>query len=307
MVGRPGRRDETDLPRQNGQGRQIPMEGLPPAPPSPLRDSRVRVLSALVMAAAALATAWLGGTVFVLFWLVAAFALFREWQCLLDAPRELARLLAGGSGLAVAAALASGGLAQWAAVAVAVTAVAVGALAGRVAGAWASAGAFYAGAMLLATLALRLSLLHGLAAILFVFAVVWGTDILAYFSGRLVGGPKLWPRVSPGKTWSGFGGGVLGGALAGVATVAAMLGVTTQQAGAVFLVGLGLAIVSQGGDLFESAVKRRYGVKDSSNLIPGHGGVMDRLDGFAAAVVAAALLGVLRGGDLNGASGLLLW
>ncbi|MCC2096723.1 MAG: phosphatidate cytidylyltransferase, partial [Hyphomicrobiales bacterium] len=139
------------------------------------------------------------------------------------------------------------------------------------------------------------------------FAIVWGTDMFAYFVGRSVGGPKLWARVSPSKTWSGFIGGVLGGAVAGTVLIVLWLPATRAHWPGLFAFALLLAVLSQGGDLFESSLKRRYGIKDSSNLIPGHGGVLDRLDGFTVAVVCAALVGALRGGQINVAHGLFVW
>ena len=113
------------------------------------------------------------------------------------------------------------------------------------------------------------------AIVLWVFIVTWSTDILAYFTGRSIGGPKLAPSISPGKTWSGLAGGVLGAAIGG-ALVVHLLGLAT---GLILLAPL-LAVAAQGGDLFESALKRRAGVKDSGRLLPGHGGVLDRLDGL---------------------------
>jgi len=142
---------------------------------------------------------------------------------------------------------------------------------------WIMGGLVYACSLIVSSFNLRLSVELGQSAILWLFAVVWGTDVMAYFGGRLVGGPKLWPRISPSKTWSGFICGIISGALAGYALVPA--------SSALYICGLGLCAgaVAQGGDLFESSMKRRFGVKDSSRLIPGHGGVMDRLDGFIAA------------------------
>jgi phosphatidate cytidylyltransferase len=133
---------------------------------------------------------------------------------------------------------------------------------------------------------------------------VWTTDTAAYFVGRTVGGPKLWPRVSPKKTWSG----AIGGTLAATALGAVVIQHSTTTALVpIVVVGVVLSVVSQAGDLFESAVKRQFGVKDASNLIPGHGGVMDRLDGFLFAAVAAALLGILHQGTDHAARGLLIW
>ncbi len=141
----------------------------------------------------------------------------------------------------------------------------------------------------------------GLIAILFLFAVVWATDILAYFVGRAVGGPKLAPSISPGKTQSGALGGAVGGVIAGV-LLAMAAGVPNLLTIAV--VALVLSIVAQAGDLFESWIKRRHGVKDSGWIIPGHGGVMDRVDGLVAAGFALYVLGSLFGGMETPAHGL---
>ena len=130
---------------------------------------------------------------------------------------------------------------------------------------------------------------------MFLFAVVWATDIAAYFVGRAIGGPKLMPQVSPKKTWSGAIGGThrrRSLAAVAVAKFAGLDGLVRDRASLAVV----LSVVAQAGDLFESALKRRFGAKDSSQLIPGHGGLMDRLDGFVAAAVLAALIGLLRGG-----------
>ena len=144
----------------------------------------------------------------------------------------------------------------------------------------------------------------GFAAIIILFAIVWGTDVAAYFAGKTIGGPKLWPRVSPKKTWSGsLGGLIIGTAFA--LFVAFLLGVAPGMKLAIMLVLLSIA--SQLGDLAESHMKRLFDVKDSSNLIPGHGGVMDRVDGLIVAVVLAALLGVVFGDIRSLATGFLAW
>jgi phosphatidate cytidylyltransferase len=137
------------------------------------------------------------------------------------------------------------------------------------------------------------------------FAVVWVTDIAAYFAGRMIGGPKLWPRVSPKKTWSGAVVGTIAAVAAGLAVVAVVAG--AQPWPALAAVCLVLSIASQAGDLAESALKRRFGAKDAGKLILGHGGLMDRLDGFIAAAVVAALIGVARGDVSAPAAGLLIW
>jgi phosphatidate cytidylyltransferase len=122
---------------------------------------------------------------------------------------------------------------------------------------------------------------------LFIFAVVWATDILAYFVGRALKGPKLAPSISPGKTWSGAIGGTVSGVIAGSLVT---LGVFSRLSFWTIVIAFLLSVASQIGDLFESFIKRQFGVKDSSRLIPGHGGVMDRVDGLVFACFAAFLL-----------------
>jgi phosphatidate cytidylyltransferase len=144
----------------------------------------------------------------------------------------------------------------------------------------------------------------GFLPIFFLFAIVWGTDIAAYFTGRAVGGPKLAPRVSPGKTWSGAFGGLLAASIAAGAFVKAA---SLPAPSSVIMIALLLSLCAQGGDLFESWLKRRFGRKNSGSLIPGHGGVMDRLDAFVMAALVAAFIGVLRGGMQAPGRGLLMW
>jgi phosphatidate cytidylyltransferase len=178
------------------------------------------------------------------------------------------------------------------------------ALAPRGRGTWAAVGVPYAGAMGLAPIVLRSDPEFGFIAMIFLFAVVWATDIAAYFVGRAVGGPKLAPRLSPNKTWSGSIGGLAG------AVLAALVVLQASGSGGILaaaLVAIALSIAAQAGDLFESAVKRRFGVKDAGSLIPGHGGLMDRLDGFVAAAVLACLIGLAHGGIDAPARGLLIW
>ncbi|MGJ0510625.1 MAG: phosphatidate cytidylyltransferase [Methylocystis sp.] len=268
-------------------------------------DLGPRVISAVVMVAAAAATLYVGGVAFTLFWLLAGLALNWEWQTLIGGERREWRFVLGGVAVAIAALLGRHGLAAYAALAAAGCGAAAAALAGPERRLWAAAGVIYASAPVFAVCWLRESPGPGLLAIAFLFALVWGTDVFAYFGGRLIGGPKLWPRVSAGKTWSGTITGVLSGAALGLATV--WLGGGPALASVqIFAVGLVAAAVSQMGDLAESSVKRRFGVKDSSRLIPGHGGVMDRLDGFIFASVFAAAIGLARG-DASAAANLFFW
>ncbi len=169
---------------------------------------------------------------------------------------------------------------------------------------WIAAGVGYAGIMFAAPVILRSDAELGMPAIMLLFTIVWTTDVLGYFAGRAFGGPKLWPAVSPKKTWSGALAGTLGAIIVTVVS-ARWLGVLHSVA--VATIALGLSVVAQLGDLLESAIKRKFSAKDASHLIPGHGGVMDRLDGFWAAALLGCLIGLARGGLEAPARGLLLW
>lgn len=167
---------------------------------------------------------------------------------------------------------------------------------------WALMGLFYVSLPTISLLTLRQDQTYGFEAVLYVFLVVWATDTAAYFAGRYFGGKKLAPAISPGKTWSGAIGGTFAGLLTG-----ALLAISLNSEPVILaLIGLLLSVVAQAGDLAESAIKRHFGVKDSGNLIPGHGGVLDRLDGIVTASVAAALIGGLHNFASPG-QGLLIW
>ena len=160
--------------------------------------------------------------------------------------------------------------------------------------AWVAAGIVYIGVPVVAILWLRD---QGRETAFWLLLVVWATDIVAYFAGRMIGGWKLMPRVSPKKTWAGLIGGVVGAAIVGGIVAAALhLAVAPWALAGASAV---LALVSQAGDLFESAVKRRFDAKDSGTLIPGHGGVLDRIDGLMAAAPAAAVFCLALGGGIT--------
>lgn len=159
---------------------------------------------------------------------------------------------------------------------------------------WVVAGAVYVGLPVLALLWMRG---QDRETTLWLMAVVWATDSAAYGVGRIVGGWKLLPRVSPNKTWAGLIGGVAGAAIVGAAAALGFgLKVDLWLLAAASAL---LALVAQGGDLFESAVKRRFGVKDTGALIPGHGGLLDRVDGLLAAAPLAAILCLVLGGGIT--------
>ena len=157
---------------------------------------------------------------------------------------------------------------------------------------WVGVGVGYVGLPCLAMIWLRSSPESGLGVLIWLLVVVWTTDSAAYFAGRTLGGPKLAPSISPAKTWSGFWGGVLGAALVSI-LFAWLAGL--ERLAVLGLLAAALAVVAQIGDLAESALKRRAGVKDSGQLIPGHGGLLDRVDGLLFAAPALALVGVLAG------------
>ncbi len=254
------------------------------------------------MAVVAVTTAWIGGPVFTLFWCLAALAVLWEWQGLVAGPRRHAAVAAGAVALAAAAFL--GGAGQpFAAMALLGLGAGATAMIGHPGQRLAMAGGLlYAGALAVSLPILRRSAPDGFAIVLWLFAVVWGTDTMAYFGGRLIGGPKLARRLSPSKTWSGFFTGISCGAVLGVLVVP-----SRECEVCILAAGLCGGALAQAGDLFESSIKRRYGVKDTGSLIPGHGGVMDRLDGFIAASVFAAVVGLWRFGPVAAGSGLLQW
>lgn len=264
----------------------------------------LRIVSAAILAPFALLTAYLGRWPFALFWGVAAIAVLWEWVVLVASPSY--RLMFSCCAGAVAIASFVGWLGRPIA---ALLMVGLGALAAAIFAPperrlWVTAGIGYAGAMLLAPTFLRADDVYGFVAIVLVFAIVWTTDILGYFAGRTFGGPKLLPAVSPKKTWSGAIAGTVG-AMIVAPVVAGLFGSFNKLT--IVVIALVLSVLAQVGDLFESWVKRQFGAKDSGHLIPGHGGVMDRLDGFWAAVVAGCLIGLLRGGFNEPARGLLVW
>jgi phosphatidate cytidylyltransferase len=167
---------------------------------------------------------------------------------------------------------------------------------------WKSIGVFYIGLPVLALSLLRDDTEFGLTAVVWCMVIVWSADVMAYFFGRIIGGPKLAPRISPKKTWAGMLGAMVG------AVLASWLLTQYSHMNVWPLAGLAaaFALVEQGGDIFESAFKRHYGVKDSGHLIPGHGGVLDRIDGLITVVLIAAIIGFVHN-PLSPAAGLLHW
>ncbi len=267
----------------------------------------LRVHSALVLIVVALLLTYAGLQAFAV--LITAFIALMAW--------EWGRLVRGGGiDVAFGLQLASTAAASWATVqgcmACALFAVILGTVAvflfrlgklERPQAWWSAAGVYYAGLPAVALIWIRSDAEYGWLAILYIFAIVWTTDSAAYVFGRWIGGAKLAPRVSPKKTWAGFIGGTAAAGAAGFLFALAMgNGVPLRLA----VLGAGLALASQMGDLGESALKRSFGIKDSSGLIPGHGGVLDRIDGLVFAAVAAALIAWAADAAHPGRA-LLLW
>ncbi len=287
--------------------------GAPRAPGADeARNLRRRIVSASILIPVALLTAYLGGWLFLVVWLVAAGAILWEWTLLVLRDPDPRVLTPGWAALLVATVLAGESQAGAAASTIMIGAVlAAGAVAGFPrrepapnAPFWAAGGVIYAGIGMLGPALLRADAGLGFVALVFLFAIVWTTDIFAYFAGRAIGGPLLCPQISPKKTWAGAIGGLVGGVAAGCLVAYASGVGRLVTAGVLALV---LSVLAQGGDLFESAVKRRFGAKDASKLIPGHGGAMDRLDGFLVAALAAVLIGILHQGTTAPARGFLVW
>lgn len=266
------------------------------------RNLAMRVAVAAVLIPLAIAIAYAGGWLWTALVTLAAIGLFAEWLAIVGLNAAMRVMVPGIAALAVAGLCFALHRLDAALVVLAAGLIAVTAMAPERSG-WAAAGFLYAATAEIASVLVRLDPVKGFAALMFVLLIVWVTDSGGYFAGRGIGGPKLWPRVSPKKTWAG----AIGGFAASLVVAAGFAMFDLGRAGSLLLVSAVLSVVSQLGDLFESAVKRRFGVKDSSHIIPGHGGLMDRLDGFVAAVVVAALLGFLRGGADGVGRGLMVW
>ena len=281
------------------------MSGQDASPAAPGPDSRnlvTRVAAALVLAPIAILIAYAGGWLWIALVTVCAIGLFVEWLTVTSSTRDVALMVTGAAMLAVAAPFLAVGNLNAALVALAAGLVAVAFRASEPRR-WAIGGYVYAAAAQLSSVLVRLDQSEGLAALVLVLLVVWCTDIGGYFAGRAIGGAKLWPRVSPNKTWAG----AIGGFIASLVVAGGFAVTGFGKTGPLLLIAAALSVASQLGDLFESAVKRRFGVKDSSHIIPGHGGLMDRLDGYIAAVVLAAIFGILRGGADGVGRALMVW
>jgi phosphatidate cytidylyltransferase len=266
------------------------------------RNLVIRVIVALVLAPVAIAIAFAGGWLWAALVTLATIGLYVEWLGIVGVARETGVVASGVVALAIAGLGLALGRIDESLIALAFG-LAVVALLSPERRRWTMAGFLYAAAAEVASVLVRLDQTDGFIALILILLVVWVTDIGGYFAGRGIGGPKLWPRVSPKKTWAG----AIGGFVASLVISGGFAAFGFGKTGPVLLLGAILSIASQLGDLFESAVKRRFGVKDSSHIIPGHGGLLDRLDGYVAAVVVATIFGLLRGGVDGVGRGLMVW
>lgn len=273
--------------------------------PRNLGDLGVRIVSALVLAPVVLGAVWLGGWPFSLLLAVAAILMAQETARLLFDDGSFRR-----TALLAVTALAGIALASLGLEAAALAAAAAGLAFALAARSWKHETlwpAFVAYPYLLLPLIgliwLRADPVLGLMVVFWLLATVWAIDICAYFAGRFIGGPKLAPRISPKKTWAGLIGG-----MAGAVVVAVLTSIWLESGSPLLLslVAIGLTLIEQAGDFAESAFKRRAGVKDSGNLIPGHGGILDRVDGLVAVVAGAAILALMHNATYP-AAGVLIW
>jgi phosphatidate cytidylyltransferase len=270
-------------------------EGPALAPKAPSSELKVRVLSAIVMIALALGAAYWGGWPFALFWLAAGIAIMIEWADMTGIEPRRAVQVIFGLGLTALTGLYLLGGSFLAGAFTGLVFIVLGTLVtkGTNDKIWAASGFAYAAVIVLVPPLVRDYPGIGILGLIWMFAVVWATDIAAYFTGRALGGPKLCPAISPKKTWSGFLGGLCAAVLAGllVSWAGQRLGLEHSfSPWSTVALSLVASVASQVGDLGESALKRHCDVKDSSHIIPGHGGVMDRLDGFWA---VALIIGVV--------------
>jgi phosphatidate cytidylyltransferase len=267
-------------------------------------DLGVRTGSAAVLIPSVLLDIWLGGRWFELFMALLGLLMAYEWTNIVHA-RSSSQFALHCAAVLCAAFMPPeiGVLATFGLIAgLAAIGILANSFSTREKSIFAFSGVFYVSLPVLALVLLRSHSQWGVHAIMWLMLVVWSTDSFAYFAGRIFGGPKLAPKLSPKKTWSGLLGGMVGAAA--ISTIYAAFLLPGWMGLAV--VAAALAVIAQIGDIFESALKRHFGVKDSGRLIPGHGGVLDRVDGLVAAGVAAALIGYVRHSN-SLAEGLLLW
>ncbi|WP_062233270.1 phosphatidate cytidylyltransferase [Aureimonas sp. N4] len=257
-------------------------------------DLRSRLISAIVLGITVLLLTFMGGVAFRLLCCAASVIVFDEWSRMTRAKRAGDIYIFARRSLYVSLALFFFGLHGWSLTVLLGSTAFIGIVdQGERKANWVMGGLVYGGAAGMAPGILRDSGPEGLAALGLVICVVWATDIFAYFTGRTFGGPKLMPMVSPKKTMSGALGGLLAGTVFGLGFEYWLTDDISLKVAVLCAV---LSIVGQAGDLYESWIKRRFGVKDSGRLIPGHGGLMDRIDALIISTGVLLLVGILGSG-----------
>ena len=267
------------------------------------QDFALRMVSGLVLGLAALLLTWSGLWPFTIFVLGVALLVVWEWGRIVRQAGADTIFWASSISVAAACALAAIGMTGLGAIAIVVGAILAALLGFGHRGHLSALGVLYAGLPAVSLIWLRSSVMWGFAGVLFLFLVVWAADTGAYAAGRTFGGPKLASRISPNKTWTGLIGGIGAAVLVGVIVGLVLDG---GHSGRLAIMAFVLALAAQAGDIVESALKREHGVKDASELIPGHGGFMDRVDGLIFAAVLAALWGLAINVH-NPARALLMW
>lgn len=262
----------------------------------------LRVASATVLGPTAIGASWIGGPVFAGLVAFLCVLMAFEWARMIERAELTPVFFALALGGALALILAAGELYELAYLICAASGLAAAAAAMKGSGEWkwAAFGAAYFMAPSVALIWLRETATDGRGFLLLLFAIVWGADTGGYVAGRLVGGPKLSPKISPAKTWAGAAGGLIAGGLAAAMSAPFLFGHAANAGHIAMGASLGLASIL--GDMAESAFKRNFGIKDMSGFIPGHGGMLDRLDGmiFATVAVTAVLYGHILLTGLNG-------
>jgi len=257
-----------------------------------------RVVAALVLMPIVLGALWLGNPYWALLVAAATGLMAWEWRRLTarGAMGPIGWAMVGlATGVVLLQVIGRPELGLWVLVGGALLlGLAAGLREGRASSGWLGTGIGYVALPGFALAWLREDLQSGLATVLWLLMLVWAIDTAAYVAGKLIGGPKLIPRISPSKTWAGLAGGALGAALIGY-LAARWAGQANPWP--LTLLSLSLAFVEQAGDAFESGIKRHFGVKDSSGLIPGHGGILDRVDGLVAVALLVAGFVLLTGGS----------
>lgn len=250
------------------------------------RDLRPRLVSGVLLAGLALSLDYLGGISFAILVLSVSFAMAWEWGRIVRGDAFDAAFFVHAGAVLAGLVLAWLGYAALGVVVAVVAAVIALPLSFGRRGLLSAIGVLYVCIPAITLVWLRGDVSYGFLTVLFILLLVAMTDIGAYFGGRIIGGPKLWPRISPNKTWAGLVSGLTASAIAGALMAGLVDGASPVRLG---IAGVVVGLFAQLGDLGESALKRDVGVKDASQLLPGHGGFLDRMDGV---VVAASVCGL---------------